>query len=222
MRLITEESFEFEVPVPGIEYRIAKLNIAAGTVLRLYEGTPVILRLPVYEEVTSDGGTGSFTLTPQFFKPSYYWKPTQLIYVYDKTAGQALTYTSGTPSAGQWTYDEGTNTVTGVAPTAGDKIRVYYIPYIAPVKIEYEMRRPDTGKTRKAIYRGVMSDFVHTDLKREKPRLEGSAVLDRRDILEIKVKSPSTNVVFNPFLPDGSTLVPIVEISMYADIISEL
>lgn len=218
--MITEDEMNWETPVHGVMYRIAYLQPPAQHVMDIAMGEPVYLKLPVYTEVAADGsGNFSKALSKAAFLPSDYWDIDQLIevYAYNGSSWVKLSYGDGSTD-GTWTFNESTNTVSGVlAAAASQTVRIYYVPHKAPVRIEVEFQTP-RGKVRKTIYSGIMGQFVHTNLKRERVRFEGSASLVRSDKLEIKVKAPGDDH-FEPFKPGSTTdIVDIVDVSFYANI----
>lgn len=228
--LITEKNFTWGVPVHGVLYPIAVLQPPAHTTFTIYPGTPLFLRIPVYQETTADD-SGNFSLVLENFKPSEYWDINQLIEVYDLSTWekrpietfvqvpieQQVPPEVSTEGKLSFTYDEATNTISGSGATPNGTVRVYYIPYRAYVRIDAEFQTP-SGRTQKTLFGGSMSAFVHTDLSKEKIGFTNGVSLSRSDRLEIKVVSNTPDAKFNPFKPDGKTLVDILEVSFDADI----
>jgi len=204
---VTREKFTWQTPTQGVLYPVATMSVPANATWRIAEGFPLTVLIPVYEEVTADASTGEFSLTPKYFIPSNYWKPEQLIYVYDVTNSTTVSFT----------YDSATNTVSGTTG-AGATVRVYYIPYHVELRVEAEFQTP-SGRRVKSLFIGDTGQFVYTDLGRDKIRFEGGVDLHRSDKLYIKARSSDTSVKVDPLLPDGS-LVPIVKANFYVEQIS--
>lgn len=197
---INQNRFSWQIPTQGVLYTVGWMNIPANAYWHIAEESPITVLIPVYEEVTADATTGAFSKALSHFIPSKYWKVEQLIYVYDVTNGQAVSFT----------YDEATNTVSGTAG-AGATVRIYYIPFDMELRVEAEFQTPE-GRQQRTLWSGDQGVFIYADMAREKVRFEKGVNLQRSDKLEIKVRSEDTNVPVNPFLPDGTTLVPIVRV----------
>lgn len=205
---INHKLFKWQTPTQGVLYTVGYLTVPANAVWMLHEGMPFIILLPVYEETTADAA-GAFSLQPKQLDGNLvkvgYWNADQLIYVYDVTNSRPVNFT----------YDPDTNTVTGTAG-AGATVRVYYIPMFVEMRLEAKFQTPE-GRKEKTLWAGDTGTFLYRDLAKDKVRLEAGVGLIRSDQLIIKARSDDSNVIVDPFLPDGRTLVPILRVKLYAE-----
>ncbi len=205
---INHKLFKWQTPTQGVLYTVGYLTVPANAIWMLHEGMPFIILLPVYEETTADAA-GAFSLQPKQLDGNLvkvgYWNADQLIYVYDVTNSRPVNFT----------YDPDTNTVTGTAG-AGATVRVYYIPMFVEMRLEAKFQTPE-GRREKTLWVGDTGTFLYRDLAKDKVRLEAGVGLIRSDQLIIKARSDDSNVIVDPFLPDGKTLVPILRVKLYAE-----
>lgn len=196
---INHTKFQWQVPTQGVLYTVGWMNVPANAYWQIAKESPFTVLIPVYEEATADG-SGNFSKELSHFTPSNYWAPEQLIYAYDVTNDQAVSFT----------YDANTNTVSGTAG-ASATVRIYYIPFDMELRIEAQFQTPE-GRQQRTLWSGDQGSFIYMDQAEDKVRFERGVNLQRSDKLEIKVRTEDTDVPVNPFLPDGETLVPILKV----------
>lgn len=205
---IDQTKFSWQTPTQGVLYTVGYLTVPANAHWMILEGTPFTVLLPVYEEVTADA-SGNWSITPKKFVPSNYWSVNQLAYAVDVTTGNALSFS----------YDSATNTFIGSGATASGTVRFYYIPFDIELRVEAQFQTPE-GRKIKTLWMGDQGHFIYLDLGKDKVRFEAGVNLVRSDRLIIKARSDDSTVKVDPFLPDGSTLVPILKVKMYVDQVS--
>lgn len=197
---------------------IAAFQVADGAEISVLQGGELVLKLPaLFGTVTADAttGQGSLALGPEFANPGTYWKYDDVIAVWDETAGAYLSYLgAGTapPANPGWVYDPSTKTVY-FTTTPGNTVYIYAVPHIYNISVRAESRQPG-GKIVTPLWQGLSGNFTLHDLARDPVTFRYSADLRSGDMIKILVTSANTNKPFNPYLPDGSTVVKITEIYM--------
>lgn len=170
---------------------------------------------------TVDGVTNTITFKLSFFNPGNYFNIDELVQIVEVTGAATyndLTYTSGSPSAGQWSYDSSTGTFTVVLrDVTGATINIYYAPVGGVVKLVHKI----TGAARTEVVCANTSTNAHVlfDPGRMPPRVQRSEFLGSRTFLEIQVYPRTINnnyaYKFDPLLPDGDiSKVCLVEIPL--------
>lgn len=194
---------------------IASLTVDEDVEFDVLKGYTLTLRLPALmgKVTTSTTGAGSLALGKDFAEPSY-WSLDQVIAVYDATAGTYLNYDpSGTtsPSAGNWSYSGGTVYFTTSA--GSHDVYVYAVPFQYPVKVIANHRSPGVSM-RVPLWQGTTTSFLTHNLGKSPVVFTESDTLKSGDVLEIRVTSRNQSKPFTPFLPDGTTPVKILEITI--------
>lgn len=219
MDILITNDFSIYTPVANkVDDVIAEFQVADGAAISVLPGGELVLRLPaLFGTVTADGSTGegSLALGAEFANPSGYWNYDDVIAVYDETAGAYLDYLgTGTsaPASNGWVYDPSTKTVHFKTGT-GNSVKVYAIPHTYHVKVIAEARQPG-AKVVTTLWQGMNGNFTLHDLGKDPVVFRHAADLRSGDKLKVLVTSKNTSKPFNPYLPDGTTLVKIAEITM--------
>ena len=218
MDIITIDNFTVYTPVATkVDDVLAEFQVADGAEVSVLPGAELTLRLPaLFGTVTADGsGDGSLTLGAEFANPSGYWKYDDVIAVYDETAGIYLDYLgTGTSAPGSdgWVYDPDNKKV-WFHTTASHDVKIYAVPHLYHVKVVAEARQPG-AKVVTTLWQGMNGNFVLHDLGKDPVVFRHAADLRSGDKIKVLVTSGNSSKPFNPYLPDGTTLVKIAEISM--------
>ena len=218
--LITSDFTLYTPKADKVDDIIAALQVADGAAISVLQGGELVLRLPaLFGTVTADAttGQGSLALGAEFANPGSYWNYDDVIAVWDETAGTYLNYLgTGTaaPASTGWVYDPDTKTVY-FTTTASDVVYIYAVPHVYNIKVRAESRQP-RGKVVTPLWQGLSGNFTLHDLARDPVTFRYSADLRSGDMIKILVTSTNTSKPFNPYLPDGSTMVKITEIYMDA------
>lgn len=218
--LLTNDFTIFQPVASKVDDVIAELTVEDDVIIKVLEGGELVLRLPaLMGTVTTDATTaeGSLALGKDFAAPSY-WSLDQVIAVYDATGGTYLTYNASAASsadlaAGEWGYDEATNTVFFKTAAVSSTVYVYALPFQYPVKVVAKIRQPGSTVST-VLWRGASTSFLVRNLAETPVTFTESVELRADDKLQILVTSRNQSKPFTPFLPDGSTPVKIFEISM--------
>ena len=159
---------------------------------------------------TVDGTANTITFTLPHFEVGNYYSVDELVQIIEVTGAttyNALTYTSGTPSAGEWSFDDSTGTFTVVlTDVTSSTINIFYAPKGGQVKVVHRI----TGAIKTEVTCAVTSTNQHVvyDPGRMPPRIQKSETLNSRTFIEIQVYPRTINgsymYEFDPLLPDGS------------------
>lgn len=226
MVFIDEKEFSWRIPDKTRKDIMAVKTIPAFTQYILQRGYECTLLLPAHASADfADDGAGAYKaeVAVKYFKFSPYWKVTDITYIiHDNGAGEytELTYNSSASSyddlaVGEWFYDSSNKKVVAKYNAAGT-CHAYYIPARAEVEIVQKIRTP-TGTTERSLMKGNISEFLLNDLSEFPVVLTSDAVLEKNHSLIIKVLPRKNAFQFDPFLPDGETLVPILQVEIQAD-----
>jgi len=215
----SDQTAYFEVP-DDVEYALIrgtayKVIVPAKAVVATDASKAIDTNVTTSDvsNATVDGvstpNTISFKLP--FFKLGNNYSVDDIVQIVQYTGGTSytnFTYTSGSPSNGQWTYNSSTNTFTiGITDATSVTFYIYYAPTGGQIKVVHKI----TGATRTENTCAVSSTNEHIlyAVNKMEPRIQVNEVLESRTFLEVHVYprtiNGTTKYSFDPLLPDSTT-----------------
>jgi len=213
----------FEIPqdinyslVQGTEFKVI---VPAKAFITLASDNSVESKSADVTDVNVDGTNNKIEFKLPHFELGKYYNVNELVEIINVTGATTydkLTYTTGTPSAGEWTYDASTGKFTvALDDVTGTTIYIYYAPKGGQIKIVHKV----TGAVRTEVTCAVTSTNQHVvyDPGRMPPRIQKTEFLGTRTFLEIHVYPRTINgnyqYEFDPLRPDN-TIADIIMVEL--------
>jgi len=205
----------FEVP-QDINYVLAqgtdwKVLVPAKASIVIADDDTISSNSDDVSNASVDGANNEITFKLPHFELGSFYNVNELVQIVEVTGADSyeeVSYTSGTPSAGEWTYDEDNKQFTvKLDDVTGATIYIYYVPKGGMVKLVHKI----SGAVKSEITLSTTSTNQHViyDPTRMPPRVQKTEFCGSRTFIEIHVYprtiSGDYKYEFDPLLPDNDT-----------------